>query len=123
MPAHRPAFAYASAGLQPPSASLLAVTQLAHHGMIFVPAGFAAGSIMFGVKDARGGSAWGAGTLAGPDGSRQPGEDELQQAEILVGAGGVGAGAWVLGFRMSARKWQGTGMEAAVAATCIIKTD
>ncbi|KAG2433240.1 hypothetical protein HXX76_008310 [Chlamydomonas incerta] len=62
---------------------MTAVTQLTHHGMIFVPAGYAAGGIMFGVKDARGGSPWGAGTLAGPDGSRQPGEDELQQAEIL----------------------------------------
>ncbi|KAG2449475.1 hypothetical protein HYH02_005620 [Chlamydomonas schloesseri] len=35
------------------------------------------------LQDARGGSPWGAGTLAGPDGSRQPDEDELQQAEYL----------------------------------------
>ncbi len=63
---------------------MTAVTQLAHHGMIYVPPGFGAGSIMFGMDQARGGSAWGAGTLAAPDGSRTPSEVELAQAEFLV---------------------------------------
>mgnify|MGYP001807518672 CR=1 FL=1 len=92
MPAHRPAFAYASAGLQPPSASLLAVTQLAHHGMIFVPTGYAAGAAMFGIQDAKGGSPWGAGTLAGPDGSRQPSEVELEALRVQVGDAVTAAG-------------------------------
>ncbi|KXZ44940.1 hypothetical protein GPECTOR_60g717 [Gonium pectorale] len=62
---------------------MTAVTQLAHHGMIYVPTGFGAGSIMFGVQEPRGGSAWGAGTLAAPDGSRTPSEVELAQAEFM----------------------------------------
>ncbi|PNH07277.1 Flavoprotein-like protein YCP4 [Tetrabaena socialis] len=61
---------------------MTAVTQLAHHGMIYVPSGYAAGGIMFDVKDARGGSPWGPGTLAAPDGSRQPSEVELTQCEV-----------------------------------------
>ncbi|KAG2494133.1 hypothetical protein HYH03_007771 [Edaphochlamys debaryana] len=61
---------------------MTAVTQLAHHGMIFVPAGYAAGGVMFGVDEAKGGSPWGAGTLAGADGSRQPSEAELEAAQV-----------------------------------------
>ncbi|KAG2494146.1 hypothetical protein HYH03_007782 [Edaphochlamys debaryana] len=61
---------------------MTAVTQLAHHGMIFVPAGYAAGGVMFGVDEAKGGSPWGAGTLAGADGSRQPSEAELEAARV-----------------------------------------
>ncbi|EFJ51561.1 hypothetical protein VOLCADRAFT_87709 [Volvox carteri f. nagariensis] len=57
---------------------MTAVTQLAHHGMIYVSAGYAAGGVMFGLQEAKGGSPWGAGTLAGPDGSRQPSEGELE---------------------------------------------
>lgn len=63
---------------------LTAVTQLAHHGMIYVPAGYSAGAGLYDVEHARGGSPWGAGTLAGADGSRQPSEIELTQAEVLV---------------------------------------
>ncbi|KAG2494145.1 hypothetical protein HYH03_007781 [Edaphochlamys debaryana] len=55
---------------------MTAVTQLAHHGMIFVPAGYAAGGVMFGVDEAKGGSPWGGGTLAG-DNRRDPSEAEL----------------------------------------------
>ncbi|GLC33644.1 hypothetical protein PLESTB_000099200 [Pleodorina starrii] len=61
---------------------MTAVTQLAHHGMIYVPAGYAAGQGMFGVQEAKGGSPWGAGTLAGPDGSRQPSEIELEAIRV-----------------------------------------
>lgn len=42
---------------------------------------------MFGLDTPRGGSPWGAGTLAGPDGSRQPSEVELEQAEYQVSHG------------------------------------
>ncbi|KXZ44941.1 hypothetical protein GPECTOR_60g718 [Gonium pectorale] len=61
---------------------LTAVSQLAHHGMIYVPTGYAAGGVMFGVQEPKGGSPWGAGTLAGPDGSRQPSEEELEAVRV-----------------------------------------
>ncbi|KAH7863940.1 hypothetical protein Vadar_023849 [Vaccinium darrowii] len=59
--------------------ALTAVTQLAHHGMIFVPLGYTFGSGMFEMNEVKGGSSYGAGTYAA-DGSRQPSELELQQA-------------------------------------------
>lgn len=59
--------------------SLTAITQLAHHGMIFVPLGYTFGSGMFEMDQVKGGSSYGAGTFAG-DGSRQPTDLELQQA-------------------------------------------
>lgn len=58
---------------------LTAITQLAHHGMIFVPLGYTFGSGMFEMDQVKGGSSYGAGTFAG-DGSRQPTDLELQQA-------------------------------------------
>lgn len=58
---------------------LTAVTQLAYHGMIFVPLGYTFGSGMFEMKEVKGGSPYGAGTFAA-DGSRQPTELELKQA-------------------------------------------
>ncbi|KAJ4793402.1 NAD(P)H dehydrogenase (quinone) [Rhynchospora pubera] len=58
---------------------LTAVTQLAHHGMIFVPTGYASGHGMFEIEKVKGGSPYGAGTLAG-QGSRMPTELELEQA-------------------------------------------
>lgn len=58
---------------------LTAVTQLAHHGMIFVPLGYTFGKGMFEMDEVKGGSSYGAGTYAA-DGSRQPTELELQQA-------------------------------------------
>ena len=58
---------------------LTAITQLAHHGMLFVPLGYTFGSGMFEMNEVKGGSAYGAGTFAA-DGSRQPTELELQQA-------------------------------------------
>jgi multimeric flavodoxin WrbA len=58
---------------------LTAITQLVHHGMIFVPIGYTFGAGMFEMEQVKGGSPYGAGTYAG-DGSRQPSELELQQA-------------------------------------------
>lgn len=58
---------------------LTAITQLVHHGMLFVPIGYSFGAGMFEMESIKGGSPYGAGTLAG-DGSRQPSELELQQA-------------------------------------------
>jgi len=60
---------------------MTAVTQLAHHGMIYVPVGYSFGAALFDNSTVRGGSAWGAGTLAGADGSRQPSETELAFAK------------------------------------------
>ncbi|PNH07278.1 Flavoprotein WrbA [Tetrabaena socialis] len=50
--------------------------------MIYVPTGYAAGEVMFGVETAKGGSPWGAGTLAAADGSRQPSEEELAAVKV-----------------------------------------
>lgn len=52
---------------------------LAHHGMIIVPIGYAAKEL-FDVSHVRGGTPYGATTIAGADGSRQPTEDELSIA-------------------------------------------
>lgn len=57
------------------------LSNLVHHGMIFVPVGYGMGQELFSNEDARGGSAWGAGTLANGDGSRQPSKLELDLAE------------------------------------------
>lgn len=57
------------------------LTNLVHHGMVFVPAGYAYGEKLFTNAEARGGSPWGPGTLAGASGERQPSETELEFAE------------------------------------------
>lgn len=68
---------------------MTAVTQLAAHGMIYVPVGYTAGAAMFDVDNVRGGSPWGAGTFAGPMGARQPTDSEkalaVNQGKILAG--------------------------------------
>ncbi|KAF8651138.1 hypothetical protein AX16_004861 [Volvariella volvacea WC 439] len=52
-----------------------------HHGIIFVPFGYShAFGDLTNVSEVHGGSPWGAGTLAAPDGSRQPSELELRLA-------------------------------------------
>ncbi|CAI9777732.1 unnamed protein product [Fraxinus pennsylvanica] len=57
-----------------------AITQLAHHGMLFVPIGYTFGSGMFKMDSIRGGSPYGAGVFAG-DGTREASEMELALAE------------------------------------------
>ncbi|OMO84309.1 NADPH-dependent FMN reductase [Corchorus olitorius] len=57
-----------------------AITQLAHHGMLFVPIGYTFGAGMFKMDSIRGGSPYGAGVYAG-DGTREPTETELSLAE------------------------------------------
>lgn len=51
-------------------------TTLAHHGMVIVPIGYGTKE-MFDISQVRGGTPYGATTLAGGDGSRQPTEEEL----------------------------------------------
>ncbi|XP_018718789.1 probable NAD(P)H dehydrogenase (quinone) FQR1-like 2 [Eucalyptus grandis] len=57
-----------------------AITQLAHHGMLFVPIGYTFGAGMFKMDEIRGGSPYGAGVFAG-DGSREATDAELALAE------------------------------------------
>lgn len=57
-----------------------AITQLAHHGMIYVPIGYTFGAGMFKMDSIRGGSPYGAGVFSG-DGTREPSETELALAE------------------------------------------
>ncbi|KAJ2917062.1 hypothetical protein MD484_g3347, partial [Candolleomyces efflorescens] len=55
-----------------------ALSTFAHHGIIFVPFGYyTAFKEMSNLDEVHGGSPWGAGTLAGGDGSRQPSALEL----------------------------------------------
>ncbi len=51
-------------------------TTLAHHGMVIVPLGYTAPEL-FDISQVSGGTPYGATTLAGGDGSRQPDEREL----------------------------------------------
>ncbi|KAJ1757788.1 hypothetical protein LPJ62_001366 [Coemansia sp. RSA 2167] len=53
---------------------------LAHHGIIYVPLGYA-NAHLFDNSEVVGGSPWGAGTIANGDGSRQPSQKELEIAE------------------------------------------
>ncbi|KAM0422911.1 hypothetical protein ACHAPD_001379 [Fusarium lateritium] len=60
-----------------------AISTLTHHGIIYVPFGYAkAFGTLTDLSEVRGGSAWGAGTFAGGDGSRQPSAKELELAQV-----------------------------------------
>lgn len=73
-------FSTGSLGGGQETTALTAVTQLVHHGMVYVPLGYS--TPLLGANDEiRGGSPYGAGTIAGSDGSRQPSERELAIAE------------------------------------------
>ncbi|KFA65578.1 hypothetical protein S40285_04325 [Stachybotrys chlorohalonatus IBT 40285] len=64
------------------STAIAAMSTLAHHGIVYVPFGYAkAFGQMSGLTEVHGGSPWGAGTFAGADGSRQPSAVELEIAE------------------------------------------
>ncbi|KAK9471428.1 protoplast secreted protein 2 [Dipodascopsis tothii] len=54
-----------------------------HHGMIFVPLGYASAfGELTDLSEVHGGSPWGAGMFAGADGSRQPSDLEKKIATI-----------------------------------------
>ncbi|KAJ7518316.1 hypothetical protein O6H91_21G063600 [Diphasiastrum complanatum] len=57
-----------------------AITQLVHHGMLFIPVGYTFGASMFKLDEVKAGSPYGAGTFAG-DGTKLPTEIELAFAE------------------------------------------
>ncbi|RAH74047.1 flavoprotein WrbA [Aspergillus aculeatinus CBS 121060] len=64
------------------STAIAAMSTLAHHGFLYVPLGYkTAFPLLANLEEIHGGSAWGAGTFAGADGSRQPTALELQIAE------------------------------------------
>ncbi|KAH7282625.1 hypothetical protein KP509_35G040600 [Ceratopteris richardii] len=80
--AGKPAGIFFSTGSQgggQETTALTAITQLTHHGMIFVPIGYTFGGGMFEMEQVKGGSPYGAGTYAG-DGTRMPTKLELEQA-------------------------------------------
>lgn len=56
-------------------------TTLAHHGMVIVPIGYATPEL-FDISQVGGGTPYGASTIAGGDGSRQPDERELTIARF-----------------------------------------
>ena len=60
---------------------LTAWTTLAHHGMVIVPIGYGL-EAQFDISEVKGGSPYGAATIAGGDGSRQPSETELNLARF-----------------------------------------
>ena len=57
------------------------VTTLMHHGMIYVGLPYACPELAD-ISEVKGGSPWGAATIAAADGSRQPSEKELAQARF-----------------------------------------
>jgi NAD(P)H dehydrogenase (quinone) len=57
------------------------VPTLVHHGMIFVGLPYSCPELTD-ISEVKGGSPWGAATIAGPDGSRQPSAKELAQARF-----------------------------------------
>ncbi|MCJ1373319.1 Minor allergen Alt a 7 [Loxospora ochrophaea] len=64
------------------STFIAAMSTLAHHGIIFHPMGYGSLNmpLLGNLDEVHGGSAWGAGTFASADGSRQPTKLELQVA-------------------------------------------
>ena len=64
------------------STAIAAMSTLAHHGFLYVPLGYKTTfAQLANLTEIHGGSAWGAGTFAGADGSRQPTPLELEIAE------------------------------------------
>lgn len=63
------------------STILTFIPTLLHHGMIYVGLPYSAPELTD-ISEVRGGSPYGAATIAGPDGSRQPSEKELSLARF-----------------------------------------
>ena len=78
----KPAGVFFSTGTQnggQETTALTFVTQLTHHGMLFVPMGYST-PLIFDLTELHGGSPYGSGTIAAGDGSRQPSEHEKKVA-------------------------------------------
>ncbi|EMG48539.1 YCP4 Flavoprotein-like protein YCP4 [Candida maltosa Xu316] len=77
------------------------LSNLAHHGMPYIPFGYAnAFELQANLDEIHGGSPYGAGTFAGADGSRQPSQLELTVAE-KQGEAFAKAAAKLLGIKLS----------------------
>jgi NAD(P)H dehydrogenase (quinone) len=74
-------FASSGTGGGNESTILTFIPTLLHHGMVYVGLPYSCQELME-VGEARGGSPYGAGTIAGPDGSRQPSAKELAMARF-----------------------------------------
>ena len=73
----------ASQGGGQETTAISCMSTLAHHGVVFVPLGYAkAFGDQANMTEVHGGSPWGAGTFAGVDGSRMPTELELKVATV-----------------------------------------
>ncbi|KAH6908833.1 NADH-quinone oxidoreductase [Coprinopsis sp. MPI-PUGE-AT-0042] len=69
------------------STAISTMSTFIHHGIIFVPLGYShAFELQSNIEEVHGGSPWGAGTLAGGNGARQPSKLELDIA-IAQGEG------------------------------------
>lgn len=82
---HKPAGIFVSTGTGGGNEMTVvnALSTLAHHGMIYIPLGYKpVFAQLTNLTEVHGGSAWGAGTFAGSDGSRTPTALELEVAEI-----------------------------------------
>ncbi|KAJ5718985.1 NADH-quinone oxidoreductase [Penicillium malachiteum] len=65
------------------STAIASMSTFAHHGFVYVPLGYKHSfAQLANLTEIHGGSPWGAGTFAGPDGSRKPTALELEIAEI-----------------------------------------
>ncbi|KAI9127661.1 hypothetical protein K1719_000654 [Acacia pycnantha] len=81
--AGKPAGLFVSTGTQgggQETTAWTAITQLVHHGMIYVPVGYTFGAGMFEMESVKGGTPYGAGVFAG-DGTRKATDTELALAE------------------------------------------
>lgn len=74
-------FTSTGTGIGNESTILTTHVTLLHHGMVIVGVPFGAPGIGD-ISEVHGGSFYGAGTIAGPDGSRQPSEKELGMAKF-----------------------------------------
>jgi NAD(P)H dehydrogenase (quinone) len=63
------------------STILTFIPTLLHHGMVVVGLPYSCPELSV-ISEVRGGSPYGAGTIAGADGSRAPSENELSQARF-----------------------------------------
>jgi NAD(P)H dehydrogenase (quinone) len=72
-------FSTASLGGGQETTALTFLTQLTHHGMVYVPIGYSSPNLL-NLKEIHGGSPYGAGTLSDGDGSRQPSQLEKDTA-------------------------------------------
>mmetsp|Transcript_12535 Transcript_12535/g.41017 ORF Transcript_12535/g.41017 Transcript_12535/m.41017 type:complete len:137 (+) Transcript_12535:417-827(+) len=79
----KPAGLFFSTGTQgggQETTALTFLTQLTHHGMIYVPIGYSS-PLLMNMDEIHGGSPYGAGCFAGTDGSRKPSQLELDIAK------------------------------------------